>query len=180
MAAWTIAACAAVALTANGVAVAQSSGVAGFLPSLNPVVLVDSTGNAAAKPLNETTMLVTIGSGVVAPASIRPIYDPDGRAASGLATWQSGGSVLFTSPDCTAGAHVYSSSHAGVRAATQVQMPAGIMLYVGVVGPATTVSVQSILYDTGCAPVVVRQNGLLPVLTTVNLTTAYPPPLSFQ
>jgi len=28
--------------------------------------------------------------------------------------------------------------------------------------------------------VTVRQNGLLPVLTTVNLSTAYPPPLSFQ
>jgi hypothetical protein len=54
------------------------------------------------------------------------------------------------------------------------------MLFVGAVGPAITVSVQSILYETGCAPVVIRQNGLLPVFATVNLTTAYPPPLSFQ
>ncbi len=56
----------------------------------------------------------------------------------------------------------------------------GIILYVGAVGMASTVSVQSILYDTGCAPVKVRQNGLFPVLAIVNLSTAYPPPLSFQ
>jgi hypothetical protein len=142
-------------------------------------VLVDSTGKVVARPLNETIVLVTI-SGVAAPALIRPIYDPDGRTASALATWQAGGSVLFTSSDCTAGAHVYSSPYAGVRATTQVQTPAGIMLYVGAVGTATTVAIHSILYDTGCAPVTVRQNGLLPVLTTVNLNTAYPPPLSFQ
>ena len=110
----------------------------------------------------------------------RPIYGPDGREASGLATWQAGGGVLFTSPDCTTGAHVYSSSRAGVRATTQVQTRAGISLYVGAVGQATTVSVQSILYDTGCAPVVVQQNGLHPVEATVNLEVAYPPPLSFQ
>ncbi len=88
--------------------------------------------------------------------------------------------MLFTSSDCTTGAHVYSSQHAGVRAATQVRTPAGILLYVGAVGTATTVAVHSILYDTGCAPVNVRQNGLLPVLATAHLTAAYPPPLSFQ
>jgi hypothetical protein len=54
------------------------------------------------------------------------------------------------------------------------------MLYVGAVGAATTVAIRSILYDTGCAPVTVQQNGLLPVLATVNLSTAYPPPLSLQ
>jgi hypothetical protein len=67
-----------------------------------------------------------------------------------------------------------------VRATTQVQTPDGIMLYVGAVGAATTVTIRSILYDTGCAPVKVQQNGLLPVLATVNLSTAYPPPLSLQ
>ena len=180
MPAWIIAGYVAVALTAHGVASAQSTDVTGLSPSLNPIVLVDATGKAAAKPLNETIVLVTIGSGVVAPASIRPIYGPDGREASGLATWQAGGGVLFTSPDCTTGAHVYSSSRTGVRATTQVQTRAGISLYVGAVGQATTVSVQSILYDTGCAPVVVRQNGLHPVEATVNLDVAYPPPLSFQ
>lgn len=180
MSAWAIAAFAAVSLIAHGVAGAQSTDATGMSPSLNPVALMDSTGRIAAKPLNETLMLVTISGGVVAPASIRPIYGPDGRTASGMATWQSGGSVLFTSPDCTTGAHVYSPSHAGVRAAAQVQTPAGIMLYVGAVGHTATVPVQSILYDTGCAPVVVRQNGLVPVEATVNLTTAYPPPLSFQ
>ena len=168
MTAWTIAVGLAVALSANGLAHGQG------------IVLVDSTGKVAARPLNETLMLVTISSDVVAPASIRPIYGPDGRAASALATWQTGGTVLFTSPDCTSGAHVYSSPHAGVRAATQVQTAAGIVLHVGAVGPTTTVAVHSILYDTGCAPVTVEQNGLLPVLTTVNLSTAYPPPLSFQ
>ncbi len=180
MSAWILAAYAAVALTAHGVASAQSTDAAGLSPSLNPVVLMDSTGRVAAKPLNETVMLVTISGGVVAPASIRPIYGPDGRMASGMATWNSGGSVLFTSPDCSIGAHVYSPSHAGVRAAAQVQTPSGIMLYVGAVGHATTVPVQSILYDTGCAPVVVRQNGLVPVEAAVNLNMAYPPPLSFQ
>jgi hypothetical protein len=176
MAAWIIAASMVVALTANGVARGQTTRP----PSLNPVVLVDSTGKAVARPLNETIMLVTIGNGVVAPALIRPIYGPDGRTASALATWQAGGSVLFTSSDCTAGAHVYSLPHAGVRAAAQVQTPAGIVLYVGAVGTATTVAVQSILYDTGCIAVTVQQNGLFPVLATVNLNTAYPPPLSFQ
>ena len=149
-------------------------------PSPNPVVLVDSTGKAAARPLNDTVMLITISNGVAAPALIRPIYGADGRTASGLATWQAGGSVLFTSSDCTTGAHVYSLPHAGVRAAAQVQTPAGIVLYVGAIGTATTVAVHSILYDNGCAPVTVQQNGLFPVLATVNLNTAYPPPLSFQ
>jgi hypothetical protein len=51
---------------------------------------------------------------------------------------------------------------------------------VGAAGQATTVSVQSILYDTGCAPTVVRQNGLHPVEATVNLDVAYPPPLSYR
>jgi hypothetical protein len=125
-------------------------------------------------------MLVTVSGGVVAPAIIRPIYDPDGRTASGLATWQAGGSVLFTSSDCTVGAHVYSSPHAGVRATTQVQTPGGIVLYVGAIGAATSVAIRSILYDTGCASVTVQQNGLVPVLATVNLSTAYPPPLSLQ
>ena len=160
MTAWVIAASVAVALTANGFARAQGTGAAGSSPSPNPIVLVDATGKVVAKPLNETIMLVTISSGVAAPALIRPIYDSDGRTASALATWQAGGSVLFIS--------------------SEVQIPAGIMLYVGAVGTATTVAINSILYDTGCAPVTVRQNGLLPVLATVNLDTAYPPPLSFQ
>ena len=180
MTAWVIAASFAVALIANGAARAQSTGAAGSFPSPNPIVLVDSKGKVVARPLNETIMLVTISSGVAAPALIRPIYDSDGRTSSALATWQAGGSVLFTSSDCTVGAHVYSSPYAGVRATTQVQTPAGIMLYVGAVGPATTVAIRSILYDTGCAPVTVQQNGLLPVLATVNLNTTYPPPLSFQ
>lgn len=177
---WIIAASVAVALTANGFARAQGTGAARSSPSPQPIVLVDSTGKVAARPLNETIVLVTMSSGVVAPALIRPIHGPDGRTDSGLATWQAGGSVLFTSSGCTAGAHVYSSSHAGVRATTQIQTPTGIMLYVGAVGAATTVAIQSILYDTGCAPVRVQQNGLLPVLATLDLTTAYPPPLSFQ
>ncbi len=79
----------------------------------NPIALVDSNGNVAARPLNETLMLVALGGGVVAPAVIRAVYDADGRAASALATWHSGGSVLFTSADCTTGAHVYSSASSG-------------------------------------------------------------------
>ena len=180
MTAWVIATSAAVALTASGVAGAQGAGTAGWSPSTAPIVLLDSAGKVAARPLNETLMLVTIGSGVAAPALIRPIYDADGRTASGLATWQAGGSVLFTSFDCTTGAHVYGSPHAGVRATAQVLTPAGIMLYVGDVGVAGTVAIHSILYDNGCAPVPVRQSGLHPVLAIVNLDTAYPPPLSFQ
>jgi hypothetical protein len=180
MMAWVVAASVAVALTANGVALAQSTSATGASASTHAIALVDSTGKAVARPLNETIMLVTIDSGVVAPAFIRPTYDADGRTASGLATWQAGGSVLFTSPDCTVGAHVYSSPYAGVRASTQVQTPGGIMFYVGAVGAATTQAIRSILYDTGCAPVTVRQNGLLPVLASVNLSTAYPPPFSLQ
>ncbi|HEX8009752.1 MAG TPA: hypothetical protein VF814_02260 [Casimicrobiaceae bacterium] len=146
-----------------------------------PVVLVDSTGEIAARPLIDTIVLVTDkSSGVVAPAVIRPIYGSDGRTASGLAAWQSGGSVLFTSPDCTTGAHVYSTANAGLRAAAQVQTREGIVLYVGAVGTTTTAAVRSILYDNGCSPVTVLQNGLVPVDVTVNLTARYPPPLSFE
>jgi len=180
MTAWIIAATVAAALTANGVASAQSAGALGSSASPSSIVLVDSTGKTAARPLNETVTLVTIGGGVVAPASIRAIYDADGKAASGLATWSSGGGVLFTSIDCTSGAHVYASSYAGVRAAAQVQTPAGITLYAGAVGTASAVAIRSILYDTGCAPVTVHQNGLHPVVATINLTATYPPPLSFQ
>jgi hypothetical protein len=178
MAAWFIAMIVAVAFAANGVARAQSAG--GTVSSPSPIVLVDSTGKVAARPLNETMVLVTVSSEIAAPALIRPIYGTDGRTASGLAAWQAGGSVLFTSSDCTAGAHVYSSPFAGVRATTQVQTTAGIVLYVGAVGTATTVAIQSILYETGCAPVTVLQNGLLPVLASVNLTAMYPPPLTIQ
>jgi hypothetical protein len=169
---WILAASVAVTMAAQGSAWAQNA--------TSAIGLVDSTGKIAARPLNDTIMLITVGSGVTAPALIRPIYDPDGRMASGLATWHSGGSVLFTSSDCTTGAHVYSLPHAGVRAAAQVQTPAGITLHVGAIGPATTAAVRSILYDTGCAPVTVQQSGLFPVVTTVNLTATYPPPLSFQ
>jgi hypothetical protein len=147
--------------------------------ALEVVVLVDSTGKIAARPLNETLVLVA-ASGITAPASIRPIYGADERPASGAATWQSGGSVLFTSPDCSTGAHVFSSTHAGLRATTQVETPDGVVLYVGAVGTPVTVSVRSILYGSGCSPVTVQQNGALPVEATLNLTTTYPPPLSFQ
>jgi hypothetical protein len=174
MRAWLVAVSVAAAITATEVARAQSTDMA------RPVVLLDSTGKVAARPLNETLMLVTVGNGIAAPASIRPIFGPDGRTASARATWQSGGSVLFTSFDCTAGAHVYGSQYAGVRASAQVQTPAGIVLYVGAEGAANTVAVRSVLYETGCAPLTVEQNGLFPVLATVNLSTAYPPPLSFQ
>jgi hypothetical protein len=177
MTGWPIATTLAVALTVSGLADAQGTGSSA---SPKPVVLVDSSGNVAGRPLDDTLLVVTVASGVVAPALIRPIYDADGHTASGLATWQAGGSVLFTSSDCTAGAHVYGSTHAGVRAATQVETPAGIVLYAGAVGTASTVAVQSILYDTGCAAVTVRQNGLFPVVAVVNLSTAFPPPLSFQ
>jgi hypothetical protein len=77
-------------------------------------------------------------------------------------------------------AHVYSPKQAGVRGAAQVQTPAGIVLFVGGVGASYTEAIHSILYDTGCAAVTVRQNGLVPVVTSVNLTTKYPPPLSLQ
>jgi hypothetical protein len=177
---WVIAASVAAVIAAQSAAWAQNA--ASAVPSLpvNPIGLVDSTGTVAARPLNDTIMLVTISGGAVAPALTRPIYDPDGRMASGLATWHSGGTVLFTSADCTLGAHVYSLPHAGVRAATQVQTPDGIILHVGAIGPATTVAIRSILYDTGCAPVTVQQSGLFPVVTNINLTKAYPPPLSFR
>jgi hypothetical protein len=177
--AWIIVASVSVVVAADGAA-AQLAAGAGSSPPPNAIVVVDSAGKSAARRLNETVMLITISRGVAAPALIHPIYDGDGRTASGLATWQSGGSVLFTSSDCTAGAYVYSSTPAGTRATTQVQTSAGSMLYVRAIGTATTVAVHSILYDTGCSPVTVQQNGLLQVLATINLSTAYPPPLSFQ
>ena len=177
MTARQIAAAIVLAMAARGDAHAQGMPVA---KSAASIALVDSSGKVAARPLNETIMLVTLGGGVVAPAQIRAIYGPDGRAASGLATWHSGGSVLFTSADCTTGPHVYSPTQAGVRGAAQVQIASGIVLFVGAIGPSFTEAIQSILYDSGCVTVAVRQNGLVPVVTTVNLTTAYPPPLSLQ
>jgi hypothetical protein len=181
MKAWIVAASLAAGVTVQGAVCAQVAGGAGPFPPPNLILLVDSTGKVAARPLNDTIMVVTVNrSGIAAPAFIRPIYDADGHTASGLATWQSGGSVLFASSDCTTGAHVYSSTHAALRATTQVQTPGGIVLYVGAIGTTTTVAIRSILYDNGCSPVTVRQNGLIPVLATVNLSTAYPPPLSFQ
>ena len=161
-------------LVALGVPGATSSSGGGS------AALVDSSGNVAARPLNESIMLVTLPDGVVAPAQIRPIYGTDGRTASGLATWNSGGSVLFTSADCTTGAHVHGPMHAGIRASAQVQTAAGIVLFVGAIGPGGGEAIRSILYETGCARVAIQQDGLIPVVTTINLTTTHPPPLSFQ
>ena len=169
----------AVTLGGSGAACAQSASV-GKVTIPSAIVLMDSSGKIAARALNDTLMLITVQPNVVAPAFIHPIYDADGRAASGLATWASDGSVLFTSADCTSGAHIFSSSHAGVRATSQVETPGGTILFVGAIGTATTKLVRSILYGNGCSPVTVQQNGLIPVITTVNLTTAYPPPLSLQ
>src|SRR5437764_10192107 len=74
--------------------------------SREPIFLLDSSGKVAARAMNDTMMLITVSPDVVAPALIQPIYDGDQHRASGLATWASGGSVLFTSADCTSGAHV--------------------------------------------------------------------------
>jgi hypothetical protein len=125
-------------------------------------------------------LVFEMSSGIVAPALIGPGYGDDGRAASGWARGHSGGSVLYTSPDCTSGAHVFSTGHAGLRAAAQVRTPGGIVLNVGAVGTTTTVSVRSILYETGCAAVAVEQNGLLSVVLSIDLTTTYPPPLPYR
>src|SRR5438093_7678709 len=175
---WVYAVSVAAAIAAHDAAWAQAP--AGGSPQLHAIALVDATGKAAARPLNDTLMLITLSNGIVAAASIRPIYDADGRIASGTATWQSGGTVLFTSSDCTTGANVYSLPVGGVRAAAQIRTPAGVVLYVGAIGITNTVEVHSILYDTGCSPVTVQQNGLLPVVATVNLSLTYPPPLSFE
>jgi hypothetical protein len=145
-----------------------------------PIVMIDSAGKALGRLLNESVVLIDAATGVVAPASIRPIYASDGKAASGLAAWQSGGTVLFTSADCTTGAFVHSPALAGARGAAQVQTREGILLYVGAIGMPTTQAIRSILYDTGCSPVSVQQNGLHPVVVTLNLTTRFPPPLSLQ
>ena len=88
--------------------------------------------------------------------------------------------MLFTSSDCTTGAHVFSLTPAGVRASSQVEAPGGTVLYVGAIGTTSIVAVRSILYGSGCSTVSVQQNALVPVDATVNLSTAYPPPLSFQ
>ena len=170
----------AAAVAASGAAFAQESSAAGSVLPPTSIVLIDSTGKIAAKALNETIMLVTLDNGVVAPALVRPAYDAGGRAVSGLAMWQSGGSVLYASSDCSLDAYVYSLPQAGVRAAAQVQTPAGIVLYVGAIGTASTVVVRSILYDTGCAQVTVRQDGLHSVVATLNLTSVYPAPLTLQ
>jgi hypothetical protein len=179
MTAFLAALASAIAVFAGSIASAQAPAQRPQSPPPGPVVLVDSTGRIAARPLDDSLMLVAAGD-ISAPAAIRPVYGADGRAASGKATWQSGGSVLFTSSDCTAGAHVFTSGHAGLRATSQVQTPDGIVLFVGAAGATTTAVIRSILYASGCSPVTVEQNGLVPVEATVNLTVAYPPPLSLQ
>ncbi len=147
----------------------------------NSTVLVDSAGKTAGRTFADGVVLVTDpASHVVAPAAIRAIADEDGRAASGLATWQSGGGVLYTSADCTTGAHVYTGSSTGLRAAAQVQTLQGVVPYIGALGTPTTVTIRSMSYDSGCQAVTLRQNGLVLVDATVNLTTASPPPLSFH
>jgi hypothetical protein len=145
-----------------------------------PVVLVDSTGKTAARALNDTLTLIRVSPEVAAPAFIRPIYDADGRTASGWATWASGGAVLFTSADCSTGAHIHTLSNAGLRSTSQVETPGGTVLYVGAIGMPMTEDVRSILYASGCSRVTVRQNGLVAVVATINLTTTYPPPLTLQ
>ena len=168
-------------LRATLVAATMALGSGAAAQPVPAIVLVDSTGKVAARALTETHVLVTDPvSRVVAPAKIEPVQGEDGRTASGLATWESGGSVLYTSSDCSTGAYIYSNSNAGYRAATQVETPSGVVLVVGAYGFTSTVTVRSILYDNGCTSVSVRQNGLVPVDATVNLTTAYPPPLSFR
>jgi hypothetical protein len=145
------------------------------------IVLVDSAGSIAGRPISEALVLVTDkASGVVAPAAIRAVYDADGRTISGAATWQANGSVLFASPDCTTGAHVFATTNPGLRASAQVQTASGVILYVGDNSATTSVNVRSILYGSGCTPVSVQQNGVVPVALTINLTTTHPPPLSFR
>lgn len=160
-------------------ACAQSAGAAPS--SRDAIVLRDATGNVAGRALDGTLVLVTDpGAGVVAPAFVRPIYDADSRTASGLATWASGGSVLFTSADCTTGAHIPTLTNAGLRATSQVETPQGVVLYIGTTGIPVTIDARSILYATGCTAVSVRQNGVVAVDASVNLTTTFPPPLAFQ
>lgn len=168
---------AAVAAAAIGLSLQALSQTARFDTA---AVLVDSTGKAAAIPLGDSIVLVRIAPDVRAPALIRPIRDADGRTASGLATWAGGGSVLFTSADCTLGAHVHTLTTAGLRAASQVETPQGTILYAGAIGPPMSVEVRSVLYPTGCSPLRIREDGLVPVVASVNLTSAYPPPLSLQ
>jgi hypothetical protein len=164
----------------GGLGCAQPVSSSGTSTTSAPIVLLDSTGKFAARALNETMMLVTVHPAVAAPAFIHPIYDADGHAASGLATWASDGSVLFTSADCTSGAHVFSSSHAGLRATSQVETPGGTILYVGAISSTKTALIRSILYGNGCSAVTVQQKGLIAVDITVNLTATHPPPLSLQ
>ena len=167
------------ATVGGGSACADPASIGTSTPS-PPIVLLDSTGKIAARAFTDTMMLITVHPAVVAPAFMHPLYDADGRAASGLATWASDGSVLFTSADCSSGAHVFTSNHAGLRATSQVATSGGTILYVGAIATARSASIQSILYGNGCRAVIVQQNGLIPVDLTVNLTTTYPPPLSFQ
>jgi hypothetical protein len=160
-------------------ALAVAAAASGVASASDPIALVDSTGRVVGRPLNETLVLVNV-AGIPAPASIRPIFDAEGRAASGQATWHSGGSVLFTSGDCSTGAYVSSSGHAGLRATAQVQTADGVLLFVGATGNPATVTVHSILYGSGCSPVTVQQPGLVSVEVSTNITATYPPPLSFQ
>jgi uncharacterized protein YceK len=170
----------AVTIGGSGSACAQQASGQGKSTPSAPIVLLDSTGKVAARAFNDTMMLVTVHPAVVAPAFVHPIYDADGHAASGLATWASDSSVLFTSADCTSGAHVFSSNHAGLRATSQVETPGGTILFIGAISSTKTMPIRSILYGNGCSAVTVQQSGLIAVDMTVNLTTTYPPPLSFR
>ena len=122
---------AAALLSFGAMAPAGADGTAG--PVSTAITVIDTTGSTAARWLSDTSVLVNLTPDIVAPALVRPILGADGRAASGLATWQAGGSVLFTSGDCSTGAYIYSHSGPGLRAATQVETPRGIVLYAGAV-----------------------------------------------
>jgi hypothetical protein len=64
MTVWVIGASLAVGIAAHGAACAQNAAGAGSSPPRNAIVLVDSTGNGAARPLNDTIMLIAVGSRV--------------------------------------------------------------------------------------------------------------------
>ena len=174
-----IARCSSIVMTA-GAFLAAAVAAEAQTASAPSIALVDSRGTIVGRPLSETIAFVAVRDGLVAPAAIRPIYDADARTASGLATWASGGSVLYTSSDCSTGAYISTQMHAGARATSQVEIGGAVILYVGAIGMPVTVDVHSILYSTGCTARTVRQNGLAPVIATLNLTATYPPPLSVQ
>jgi len=171
---------------AISLAVAAPTAFAAGKPiSTTPVVYVDATGNVAARLFGAGSGLLTLPGGAAVVVAVASVADANGSPVAGAATWAGGDAVLFTSANCTTGAFVYVYSlNPGTRASAQVATAGGVVLYIGAAAPGTSNPVfNSFLTSQGCATQSIAAGSVgsvWPVASALNLSVAYPPPLSVQ